>query len=76
MSTLAKSALWVTISEIIFNLAGFVIHSVVGRILGPADYGRFGLVVTLTTMIIMLIGNGIPTAMSNISARFMTLIRA
>jgi stage V sporulation protein B len=64
MSTLAKSALWVTISEIIFNLAGFVIHSVVGRILGPADYGRFGLVVTLTTMIIMLIGNGIPTAMS------------
>jgi len=36
----------------------------VGRILGPADYGRFGLVVTLTTMIIMLIGNGIPTAMS------------
>jgi stage V sporulation protein B len=64
MSTLAKSALWVTISEIIFNLAGFVIHSFVGRILGPADYGRFGLVVTLTTMIIMLIGNGIPTAMS------------
>jgi O-antigen/teichoic acid export membrane protein len=35
-----------------------------GRILGPSDYGRFGLVVTLTTMIIVLIGNGIPTAMS------------
>ncbi|HRZ95861.1 MAG TPA: flippase [Candidatus Moranbacteria bacterium] len=64
MSTLAKSALWVTISEIIFNLSGFVIHSVVGRILGPADYGRYGLVVTLTTMVIILIGNGIPTAMS------------
>lgn len=61
---LAKSALWVTISEIIFNLSGFVIHSVVGRILGPADYGRYGLVVTLTTMVIILIGNGIPTAMS------------
>lgn len=62
--SLARSAIWVTISEIIFNLAGFVIHSVVGRILGPADYGRFGLIVTLTTMVIMLIGNGIPTAMS------------
>lgn len=61
---LAKSALWVTISEIIFNLSGFVIHSFVGRILGPADYGRYGLVVTLTTMVIILIGNGIPTAMS------------
>lgn len=63
-SNLAKSALWVTISEIIFNLSGYVIHSAVGRILGPADYGRYGLVVTLTTMVIILIGNGIPTAMA------------
>lgn len=63
-SNLAKSAFWVTVSEIIFNLSGFVIHSVVGRILGPADYGRYGLIITLTTMVIILIGNGIPTAMS------------
>ena len=63
-SNLAKSAFWVTISEIIFNLSGYVIHSAVGRILGPADYGRYGLVVTLTTMVIILIGNGIPTAMA------------
>jgi stage V sporulation protein B len=63
-SNLAKSALWVTISEIVFNLSGFVIHSIVGRMLGPADYGRYGLIITLTTMVIILIGNGIPTAMS------------
>lgn len=56
--------MWLTVSEIIFNLAGYIIHASVGRILGPADYGRFSLVVTLTTMIIILIGNGIPTAMS------------
>ncbi|KKQ06014.1 MAG: Polysaccharide biosynthesis protein [Candidatus Moranbacteria bacterium GW2011_GWF1_36_4] len=61
---IAKSALWVVISEIVFNLSGYIIHSVVGRILGPADYGRYGLVVTLTTMVIILIGNGIPTAMA------------
>ncbi len=64
MSIIAKSALWVTVSEILFNLSGFIIHSVLGRFLGPADYGRYGLVVTLTTMIIILIGNGIPTAMA------------
>ncbi len=63
-SSLAKSALWVTVSEIIFNLSGFVIHSVLGRFLGPADYGRYGLIITLTTMVIILIGNGIPTAMA------------
>jgi len=62
--SLAKSTFWVTVSEIIFNVSGFVIHSVVGRILGPADYGRYGLVITMTTMVIILIGNGIPTAMS------------
>lgn len=62
--TVASSILWLTIAEIFFNFSGYIIHSVLGRMLGPADYGRYGLVVTLTTMIIMLIGNGIPTAMS------------
>jgi len=67
---LLKSAFWLTLSEIIYNLSGYVIHSAVGRILGPADYGRYGLVVTLTTMIIILIGNGIPTAMSKYLSEF------
>ena len=35
-----------------------------GRILGPAEYGRYGLVVTLTTMVVVLIGQGVPTAMA------------
>jgi len=61
---IAKSALWVTFSEILFNLSGFIIHSVLGRFLGPADYGRYGIIITLTTMVIILIGNGIPTAMA------------
>lgn len=61
---IAKSVFWLTASEIIFNISGYIIHSGVGRILGPTDYGRYGLVITMTTMIIVLIGNGIPTAMS------------
>lgn len=61
---LARATLWVTISEIIFNISGFFIHAIIGRILGPADYGRYGVVITLTTMVIILIGNGIPTAMA------------
>jgi len=64
MSTFSRSLFWLSLSEIVFNLAGYIIHSAMGRILGPSDYGRFGLVVTLTTMVIVLIGNGIPTAMS------------
>jgi len=61
---LVKSFFWVTLSEIIYNLSAYVIHSGMGRILGPAQYGRYGLVVTLTTMIVVLIGQGVPTAMA------------
>jgi len=69
--SLAQSVVWLTLSEIVFNVAGYIIHSAVGRILGPAEYGRYSLIVTLTTTIIILIGNGIPTAMSKfISERF------
>lgn len=67
---IVKSVFWLTVSEIIFNISGYIIHSAVGRILGPSDYGRFGLIVTLTTMIIILIGNGIPTAMSKYLSEF------
>ncbi|HBB37133.1 MAG: polysaccharide biosynthesis protein, stage V sporulation protein B [Candidatus Moranbacteria bacterium GW2011_GWC1_45_18] len=61
---LVKSFFWVALSEVIYNLSAYVIHSGMGRILGPAEYGRFGIVVTLTTMIVVLIGQGVPTAMA------------
>jgi stage V sporulation protein B len=61
---LVKSFFWVTLSEIVYNLSAYVIHSGMGRILGPAEYGRYGVVITLTTMIVVLIGQGVPTAMA------------
>lgn len=64
MKKFSQALIWLTFSEIVFNIAGYIIHASVGRILGPADYGRYSIIVTLTTMIIILIGNGIPTAMS------------
>ncbi len=64
MKKFSQALVWLTASEIIFNIAAYVVHSVAGRVLGPADYGRYGLVVTLTTMVIVLIGNGIPTTMA------------
>ncbi len=64
MSFLLKSTLWVTLSEILYNLSGYIIHAVMGRVLGPADYGRFAIIITLTTMTIVLIGQSVPTAMS------------
>lgn len=64
MSFLVKSTLWVALSEILYNISGYIIHATMGRVLGPADYGRFAIIVTLTTMTIVLVGQSIPTAMS------------
>ena len=64
MKNFSRSLIWLTFSEIFFTAAGYIIHSALGRILAPADYGRYSLIITLTTMIVILIGNGIPTAMS------------
>ena len=64
MKNFSRALVWLTASEIVFNIASYIVHASVGRILGPADYGRYGLVITLTTMIIVLVGNGLPTAMS------------
>lgn len=64
MTKLVKASLWLSLSELAFTFSGYVIHAVLGRYMGPSEYGRYSLIVTFSTMIIMLIGSGIPTAMS------------
>jgi stage V sporulation protein B len=62
--SLLKASFWLTVSELVFNLSGYIIHSILGRYLGPAEYGRYGIVITFATMIVVLIGSGVPVAMS------------
>ncbi len=64
MSNIIKASIWLTLSELFFNLSGYITHSVLGRTLGPAEYGRYGLIITIATMIVVLIGRGVPVAMS------------
>lgn len=60
----AKSYILLFFAEFAFYLSGYVVHTAAGRILGPQEYGRYGLVVTLTLLVANLIGSGVPIAMS------------
>jgi len=62
--SLIRASIWLSLSELAFNLSGYLIHAVLGRVLGPAEYGRYGLIVTFSTMIVVLLSRGIPIAMS------------
>ncbi len=64
MSNLIKASFWLSLSELAFNISGYIIHALMGRILDPAGYGRFSIIITFTTMIIILIGRGIPISTS------------
>ncbi len=64
MSTIIQASLWLTLSELFFNLSGYFTHAILGRTLGPAEYGRYGITITIATMIVVLIGRGVPVAMS------------
>jgi len=59
-----KYIFWLGLAELSFYVSGFIVQAAAGHILGPARYGVFGLIVTLTILIASLIGNGIPIAMS------------
>jgi len=59
-----KYIFWLALAELYFYVSGFIVQAAAGRILGPEQYGVFGLIVTLTILIASLIGNGIPIAMS------------
>jgi len=64
MSSLIKASIWLTISELVFNISGYVVHAVLGRMFGPADYGRYSIIIVFSTMVVVLIGRGVPIAMS------------
>lgn len=64
MSNLIKASFWLSLAELAFNISGYIIHALMGRILDPAGYGRFSIIITFTTMVIILIGRGVPISTS------------
>lgn len=68
LASLAKGTLYLTISQAALMASGYIIHISVGRFLGPADYGVFGIIMSIMTLMNILFMTGIPQASSKFIA--------
>ncbi len=57
---IVSSTLVLTISSFIFMVTGYLINILLGRQLGPADYGIYGVIISLMTAVNMIQTSGLP----------------
>lgn len=65
---MAKGTLYLMGANIIFLITGYIIHFGAGRWFGPADYGRFGVILVMLSIVEILVSSGIPQAVSKFIA--------
>jgi O-antigen/teichoic acid export membrane protein len=65
---LAKGTLQLSVASIIFILSGYITNIFLGRYLGPAQYGVYGVLISLMTALNVMQISGIPQAVSKYTA--------
>ncbi len=63
-NSLAKGTFYLTFSSIIFLVSGYLINILLGRFLGPENYGLYGIVISLVTIINLAQNSGLPFTVS------------
>ena len=63
-TSIKKGLVYLTISSGIFVVAGYVVNLWLGRFLGPVNYGIYGVVISLMTMVNLVQSAGLPNAVS------------
>lgn len=61
---MARGTVWYLLSTLAFILGGYGIHIGLGRLLGPTEYGIFGVVISLSSITYIFFNNGIQLAVS------------
>ena len=59
-----KGLLYLMVSRIVWIASGFAIHVGLGRLLGPEQYGIFGVIISLISVTYLVLGNGIRQAVT------------
>jgi len=60
--------IYLTVAQAVFVFSGYAIHMGLARLLGPAGYGVYAVVVSLVTTVNLILASGIPQAVSRYSA--------
>jgi stage V sporulation protein B len=63
-----KNGLFLTIASFIFMVSGYLINIWLGRLLGPAAYGVYGVIISLMTSVNIIQTAGLPQATSKFIA--------
>jgi stage V sporulation protein B len=64
-----SGALALTVAQAIVLFLGFIVHPLIGRLLGKAEYGIFGIVLSLQTIFGIILTLGVPSAVSKFVAQ-------
>src|SRR3989344_3722797 len=62
-------AIALTIAQAVVLFLGFIIHPLIGRLLGKAEYGIFGVVLSVQTIFGIMLTLGVPSAVSKFVAQ-------
>jgi O-antigen/teichoic acid export membrane protein len=62
--SLTAGAILVTAASGVFVLSGYIVNVWLGRLLGPADYGRFGIVIGVVTILNVIQNTSVPQAVA------------
>jgi len=63
-TSVSRGALYLMVAQVVFMATGYIVHFGLGRLLGPALYGVFGVVLSLVMASNALLISGIPSAVS------------
>jgi stage V sporulation protein B len=67
-STFTQGTIYITIATIVFVASSYLINIILGRLLGPAAYGIYGVVIALMTAINLTQTSGLPLAVAKFIA--------
>jgi stage V sporulation protein B len=66
--SIPRGAVLITVASAVFVISGYAVNVWLGRLLGPEDYGRFGVVIALITVLNVVQNAAIPQAVARFVA--------